>query len=52
MEKFNNLKYLDISANKIQDDGVGDIMKGLHQNNSLTKLRLRKCEISVKGNYS
>ena len=46
------LKHLDINRNKIQDDGVRDIMEGLQQNDTLTELRLEECEISVKGNYS
>lgn len=46
------LKHLEISGNKIQDDGVRDIMEGLQQNDTLTKLWLDNCEISVKGNYS
>ena len=46
------LKHLNISINNIQDDGVRDIMEGLQQNDTLTELSLRYCEISVKGNYS
>ena len=46
------LKHLNIGGNKIQDDGVRDIMEGLQQNDTLTKLGLQDCEISVKGNYS
>ena len=46
------LKYLVISDNKIQDDGMRDIMEGLQQNDTLTELFLQYCEISVKGNYS
>ena len=46
------LKHLSISSNKIQDDGVRDIMEGLQQNDTLTELWLDNCEISVKGNYS
>ena len=46
------LKHLIISMNKIQDDGVRNIMEGMQQNDTLTKLRLYHCEISVKGNYS
>ena len=47
-----DLKHLDISYNKIQDDGVRDIMEGLQQNDTLTELLLQCCGISVKGNYS
>ena len=46
------LKHLNINSNKIQDDGVRDIIEGLQQNDTLTDLRLGNCEISVKGNYS
>ena len=46
------LKHLNISRNNIQNDGVRDIMKGLQQNDTLTKLWLHNCKISVKGNYS
>ena len=46
------LKHLDIGCNKIQDDGVRDIMEVLQQNDALTELGLQNCEISVKGNYS
>ena len=46
------LKHLDIGYNKIQDDGVRDILEGLQQNDTLTELRLYSCKISVKGNYS
>ena len=43
------LKHLNITGNKIQDDGVRDIMVGLQHNYTLTKLGLGVCEISVKG---
>ena len=46
------LKHLDICSNNIQDDGMRDIMEGLQQNDTLTKLLLENCKISVKGNYS
>ena len=46
------LKHLDISDNKIEDDGVRDIMEGMQQNYTLTELWLYDCKISVKGNYS
>ena len=49
--KNKNLKHLNINGNKIQDDGVRDIMEGLQQNDTLTELSLYCCEISVKGNY-
>ena len=46
------LKQLDISSNKIQHDGMRDIMKEMQQNDTLTKLWLYNCKISVKRNYS
>ena len=46
------LTHLYIGDNKIQDDGVRDIMEGLQQNDTLTLLGLQYCKISVKGNYS
>ena len=46
------LKHLNIGSNKIQDDGVRNIMEGLQQNDTLVELALDNCEISVKGNYS
>jgi len=45
------LQHLDISGNKIGDDGVRHVTEGLQQNDILTKLWLWDCEISVKGNY-
>ena len=45
------LQHLDISINIIGDDGVRHVMKGLQQNDTLTKLTLQSCNISVKGNY-
>ena len=47
-----NLKYLDITGNKISDDGIRDVSAGVQQNNTLTNLTLYDCKISVKGNYS
>jgi len=46
------LRYLLIDLNKIGDNGVSHITEGLQQNDTLTGLFLRYCEISVKGNYS
>ena len=46
------LETLNISYNQLGDDGVGHITEGLQQNDTLTELWLRNCEISVKGNYS
>ena len=46
------LETLNISDNKLGDDGVRHITEGLQQNDTLTELWLQNCEISVKGNYS
>ena len=46
------LQCLDISFNKIGDDGVSHITEGLQQNDTLAKLMLYECEISAKGNCS
>ena len=46
----NKLQYLDIGNNeRIGDDGVGLITKGLQYNNTLTKLDVGDCVISVTG---
>ena len=45
------LQHLDISGNKIGDDGVRHVTEGLQQNDTVTELRLQECNISVKGNY-
>ena len=45
------LQHLDISGNVIGDDGVRHVTEGLQQNDSVTKLMLQRCDISVKGNY-
>ena len=47
-----NLTCLDISRNDIGDDGVRHVTEELQQNDTLTKLWLSECKISVKGNYS
>ena len=46
------LQHLNIDENYIDDDGVRHVTEGLQQNDALTVLWLRNCEISVKGNYS
>ena len=46
------LQNLDISGNKIGDDGVRHVAEGLCQNDILTELVLRYCEITAKGNCS
>ena len=51
--KNNNLQYLDIGFNeKIGDDGVKLITEGLQYNNTLIKLHVRSCGISVEGRYT
>ena len=47
-----NLTHLNISNNNIGHDGVRHVTEGLQQNDTLTKLWLNFCNISVKGNYS
>ena len=47
-----NLTHLNIGCNDISDDGVRHVTEGLQQNDTLTKLGLGSCKISVKGNYS
>ena len=46
------LQYLNICHNIIGDDGVRHVTEGLQQNDTLTKLVLQGCWISVNGNYS
>ena len=47
------LQHLHIGHNKnIGDDGVRLVIEGLEQNDTLTKLVLSNCRISVNGNYS
>ena len=48
--RHNKLQHLDISGNKIGDDGVRRIVWGLEYNDTLTELILANCEISAKGN--
>ena len=48
--RHKQLQHLDISGNKIGDDGVRHIAMGLEQNDTLTELILANCEISAKGN--
>lgn len=46
------LQHLNIGRNKIGDNGVSHIAEGLRQNDNLTEVVLRDCEISAKGNCS
>ena len=45
----NKLQHLDISWNKIGDDGMRLITEGLQRSNTLTKLNAERCGISVTG---
>ena len=47
--KNNKLQYINISGNKIGNDGVRYITEGLKVNNTLNELELQYCEMSVKG---
>ena len=49
MEK-SKLQHLNIGRNKIGDNGVSHIAEGLRQNDNLTEVVLRDCDISAKGN--
>ena len=44
-----SLKMLNMSYNAIGDVGISQLMKGLHQNMSLTKLNVMGCGFSVEG---
>ena len=46
------LQYLNISDNRIDDEGMKNVMEGLQCNDTLTGLRIHDCQISIKGNYS
>ena len=43
------LRILDVSHNDIGDEGMAVISEVLQYNTSLTKLRVVKCGLSVKG---
>ena len=43
------LKVLDMSGNDISDDGMAVISEALKHSKSLTKLRVGRCGLSVKG---
>ena len=47
--KNKKLQHLNISINKICDNGVRHITEGLQQNDTLTELVLRDCAISTTG---
>ena len=44
-----SLKELYMSYNAIGDVGISQLMKGLHQNMSLTELNVMECGFSVEG---
>ena len=46
------LQHLDISWNFIGDDGVKHVADAVQHNDTITELKLRNCNISVKGNYN
>ena len=43
------LRVLNVGGNKIGDDGISMISEELQYNNSLTKLRVLNCGLSLKG---
>ena len=44
------LQELNVSYNDIGDDGISVIVEQLQHNTTLTKLNVRYCGLSVKGN--
>jgi len=44
-----SLRVLNVSYNPISDDGMSLISSELQYNNILTKLRVARCGLSVKG---
>ena len=47
----NSLQELNMRANVIGDDGMSSVADGLQHNNTLTKLDVSQCNLSVKGSY-
>ena len=45
------LRELNVSGNDIGDNGISVITKGLQSNETLTKLNVSRCKLSVKGSY-
>ena len=41
-----------MGRNDIGDDGMSSVTDGLQHNNTITKLYVSQCELSVKGSYS
>ena len=46
----NRLQCLNISENQIGNNGMQHITEGLYQSNTLVKLEVCQCDISVEGN--
>ena len=44
-----SLQELVMGDNDISDEGISSVADGLQCNNTLTKLDVRRCELSVKG---
>lgn len=45
----NSLQELDMRYNDIGDDGMSSVADGLQYNNTLRKLNVERCGLSVKG---
>ena len=45
----NSLQELDMHSNDIGGDGMSSVADGLQCNNTLTKLNVKRCGLSVKG---
>ena len=45
----NSLEELDMGHNPFGDDGMSSVADGLQCNNTLTKLNVQECGLSVKG---
>lgn len=44
-----SLEVLDVSRNDIGDNGISVILKELHFNNTLSKLTMENCRLSMRG---
>ena len=45
----NSLQELDMGHNAVGDDGMSSVADGLQYNKTLTKLKVHRCGLSVKG---
>ena len=45
----NSLQELVMGDNRVYDDGMSSVADGLQCNNTLTKLDVHRCRLSVKG---